>query len=66
MVAPPGIRLATIVLMLAGLILPVYINTLTVPWHYDDQPNIVDNQQLHLTRLDMDSIRQTFFSQAGK
>jgi len=66
MMAPPGIRLATIVLMLAGLILPVYINTLTVPWHYDDQPNIVDNQQLHLPRLDMDSIRQTFFSQAGK
>ncbi|MFW5989077.1 MAG: tetratricopeptide repeat protein [Desulfosudaceae bacterium] len=65
-VAPSSIRLAMVVLLLAGLILPVYFNTLSVPWHYDDQPNIVDNQQLHLDHLDTASIKKTFFSQAGK
>ncbi|MEW6079346.1 MAG: hypothetical protein AB1724_16185 [Thermodesulfobacteriota bacterium] len=52
--------------VLVCLILPIYSNTFDVPWHYDDQPNILANERLHLTSLDTSSIRETFFAQPGR
>jgi tetratricopeptide (TPR) repeat protein len=39
-----------------------YCNTLTASWHFDDMQNIVENEKLHLTSLDVDAIVQTFFA----
>ena len=55
-----------ILLLLIGLVLPIYTNTFQVPWHYDDQPNILANPRLQLERLEVKSVWQTFFAQAGK
>ncbi len=64
--APGRPRPFTILLILICILAPVYSNTLHVPWHYDDQPNIVGNQRLHLKEINLKSVGQTFFAQAGK
>lgn len=53
-------------LVLICLIIPIYSNTLHVPWHYDDQPNIVANRHLHLRQFDVESVKKTFFTVAGR
>ena len=55
-----------ILVILSCFVVPIYSNTLHVPWQYDDQPNILLNRQLHLTQLDAGSVRRTFFTQAGR
>lgn len=39
-----------------------YSNTLTADWHFDDFPNIVENEKLHLTSFNLDAISQVFFA----
>jgi Tfp pilus assembly protein PilF len=55
-----------ILAILICFIAPIYSNTLHVPWHYDDHPNILDNRRLHLTQFDVGSIEKTFFAQPGR
>jgi len=44
------------------IILIVYSNTFNVPWHFDDYPNIYNNQQLQITDLRPQSLFRTFFA----
>ncbi|MBB5347678.1 tetratricopeptide repeat protein [Desulfoprunum benzoelyticum] len=39
-----------------------YSNTLSTDWHLDDFPNIIENEKLHLTSFNLDSINQVFFA----
>lgn len=43
-------------------ILISYSNTLTSTWHFDDLQNIVENQKLHLTSLNTETLIQVFFA----
>ncbi|MFZ5573392.1 MAG: tetratricopeptide repeat protein [Thermodesulfobacteriota bacterium] len=49
-------------LLLAGLIVPIYYNSLKAEWHLDDEPNILLNQRLHIETLSLDSIGKAIFS----
>ncbi len=40
----------------------IYSNTLNVPWHFDDAPNIVHNKLIHINELSMLSLKQAFLS----
>ncbi|MCW5205968.1 hypothetical protein VU08_03425 [Desulfobulbus sp. F5] len=48
------------------LILACYHNTFQAEWHFDDFPNIIFNDPLHLTDLSNDSLKQTFFAYPGE
>lgn len=48
-------------LLLLVSIVAVYSNTLDVPWHFDDQRNIVEREDLHLTELSWAGVKDTFF-----
>lgn len=48
--------------LLCTAITITYANSLNNPWIFDDKPNILDNQLLHLTNLSFHSITQTFFA----
>ncbi len=39
-----------------------YSNSLTVSWHLDDYPNIVNNEKIQITQFDYDSVVDTFFA----
>ncbi len=39
-------------------IVPIYSNTLNASWQFDDRPNIVNNQVLHIKALNAESFRQ--------
>ena len=58
-------RRLTILAILTCFVVPIYSNTLHVPWHYDDHPNILTNPRLHLAQLDAGSIKKTFFARPG-
>ncbi len=59
-------KTGTVFVLLVLLILPIYSNTFQSSFQFDDKPNIVDNQRLHLTDLSPDAIRGTFFAKGGK
>lgn len=44
------------------VIVAVYFNTFHASWHLDDQPNILDNNYLHLQSLHPAKLIQTFFT----
>ena len=44
------------------LILITYSNTFDASWHFDDENNILNNKPLHLTELDLQNIKKTFFA----
>ena len=48
------------------LILLIYSNTFHASWQFDDKPNIVDNQRLHLTELSPTSLKNTIFVKGEK
>ena len=48
--------------LLFFLILAIYSNTFYATWQFDDKPNIVDNQLLHIKNLKSESLFQTFFT----
>ena len=47
------------------IVLSVYSNTFDASWHFDDGPNIVQNEALHLTHLNWQDIKKTFFASWG-
>jgi len=47
--------------LLSLLIIICYSNTLDVPWHFDDFPNIVERKEIHWEKITLDSIKETFF-----
>lgn len=44
------------------IILAIYSNTFHASWHFDDEPNILDNEPLHLNKLNWQNIEKTFFA----
>ena len=44
------------------IILSIYSNTFQASWHFDDIPNIVENNGLHLTTLSWSNIKGSFFA----
>jgi len=50
------------VVSLAIVIFSIYANTFDSSWHFDDEPNILDNKPLHLTELSWQNIKGTFFA----
>jgi len=44
------------------LILITYSNTFDASWHFDDESNILENKSLHLTALNLENIKKTFFA----
>ena len=61
-----NVKYATVFILLTLLLLLIYSNTFDVPFHFDDKPNIITNQLLHVTDLKPSSLWQTFFAKAGK
>jgi tetratricopeptide (TPR) repeat protein len=50
------------IIFLFFLILAVYSNTFNAAWQFDDKPNIIDNDFLHLEELKPESLIQTFYT----
>ncbi len=44
------------------IILITYSNTFDASWHFDDENNILNNKPLHLTQLNSQNIKKTFFA----
>ncbi|MBW2481673.1 MAG: tetratricopeptide repeat protein, partial [Deltaproteobacteria bacterium] len=40
----------------------IYFNTLDASWHFDDEPNILNNRGLHIHNLKPESLVRTFFT----
>lgn len=49
-------------IILAGLVILAYSNTLRAYWFFDDFPNILFNDPVQLKALDFNSIKKTFFA----
>ncbi len=47
------------------IILAIYSNTFHSSWHFDDIPNIIENEALHLNKINWDNIKKTFFASLG-
>lgn len=43
------------------LILLTYSNTFNASWHFDDEPNIINRNAIHITELSVTNIKKTFF-----
>ena len=54
------------IIFLMLIILTCYFNTFNCSWHFDDRPNILNNERLHLKTLDGESILHTFYAAPGK
>ena len=50
------------ILAIAILILSIYGNSFNSSWHFDDEPNITDNPNLHLKEITLENIKRTIFS----
>jgi protein O-mannosyl-transferase len=50
------------VLSLAIILLAIYGNSFDCSWHFDDEPNITDNPNIHLQEISWQNIRQSLFS----
>lgn len=44
------------------IVLAIYSNTFDASWHFDDENNIINNKPLHLTELNLQNIKKTFFA----
>ena len=44
------------------VVLVIYSNTFDASWHFDDESNILENKPLHLTTLNLENIKKTFFA----
>jgi hypothetical protein len=51
---------------LAAIIFIIYGNSFDCSWHFDDEPNIVDNPNLHLREFTWDSIKQALCSDRNR
>lgn len=52
--------------MLALLIVSAYSNTFKASWQFDDKPNILNNERLHIEDLSPDTLWKTFFAMPGR
>lgn len=50
------------IVVLAILIFSIYGNTLDCSWHFDDEPNITGNPNIHLKELSWKGIKRALFS----
>ena len=50
------------IVVFAILIFSIYGNTFDCSWHFDDEPNITDNPNIHLKELSWKSIKRALFS----
>ncbi len=50
------------IVALGIIILSIYANSLDSSWHFDDEPNITDNPNLHLRELSWKKIKLALFS----
>lgn len=48
------------------IVLSIYANTFHASWHLDDEQNILDRKEIHLTRLDWPGIKKTFYGKSGE
>ena len=55
-------RVSIAAALLFFLIFAVYCNTFDADWQFDDKPNILNNNYLHLRNLKPESLVQTFFT----
>ena len=60
------VKCRNVFILLVLLILPIYSNTFHASFQFDDKPNILDNERLHLTELSPSSLWDTFFAKGGK
>jgi tetratricopeptide (TPR) repeat protein len=59
-------RVSIAAALLFFLIFAVYCNTFDADWQFDDKPNILNNNYLHITNLKPESLVQTFFTNPSK
>lgn len=52
-------------ILLFVLLTVIYFNSFQGTWVFDDEPNIVQNQRVHLERLDRESIINSFYGIQG-
>ena len=50
------------VIALSILILSIYSNSFDCSWHFDDEPNITDNPNLHLKELTWQNLKRALYS----
>lgn len=55
-------ELHRIFILISILLYLCYSNSLTVPWHFDDYPNINQNNAIHLDNLSPESIYKSIFA----
>jgi tetratricopeptide (TPR) repeat protein len=55
-------RVSIAAALLFFLIFAVYCNTFNADWQFDDKPNILNNNYLHIRNLKPESLVQTFFT----
>ena len=55
-------RVSIAAAVLFFLTFSVYCNTFNAEWQFDDKPNILNNNYLHLRDLEAESLIQTFFT----
>lgn len=55
-------RLSIAITVLLFMILAVYSNTFNAAWQFDDKPNIINNEYLHLNDLKPESLIETFYT----
>ncbi len=48
------------------LLLLIYANSFQGTWVFDDYSNIVENQNIHVTKLEFQSLRQAIYDENGK
>ena len=59
-------RIPIAAVLLFFLIFAVYCNTFNSDWQFDDKPNILNNNYIHITNLKPESLVQTFFTNPSK
>ena len=47
-------------LAISIMVFSIYSNAFYASWHFDDEPNILNNTSLHLTELNLENIQKTF------
>jgi Tfp pilus assembly protein PilF len=55
-------RSSFIFCLIFSLLFLCYSNTFSVPWHFDDLPNINENYPIHIDNLRPETLWQTFFA----
>ena len=50
------------IVALAILIFSIYVNSFDCSWHFDDEPNITDNPNLHIKEITRENVKRAMFS----